>query len=521
MNKTLKFNFSANSAITQQAAAFFLLFITSMVLLLIAAPALAAEPVSTSAAGAIVIDAQTGEVYYEKNPDTARPIASMTKVMSVYLIFEEIEAGNLSLDTPITISQYAASISNNPSYSGMEHLQEGATYTVDTLLRLVLTSSCSASTIAMAEHVGGSHDNFVNMMNAKAQEWGIAAQFVDCVGYRPNAVTPRAMAEIARHCVNDHPQILEYSSLTSTNFQNRTFYSTNTLLRNGSIPGLDGLKTGTTSRAGCCFTGTAARDGRRIISVVMGSPNTSVRMSDTRKLIEYGFTRRAELEKSWSQNINVLNCILSVDSGSVLPFAENKFQAEISGGSANPIPCTLTWELGGQSYPGGTLMLTENSTAYLNATPPAVDETLSIALNITFPDGHSLRQTGSLPVLQQPLTFSGAIGVTSATLYQGMRLDIPCVIHCDQNINCNIPVGWYLNGQPLTDYQNQSFACTPNGSSTLSLNTKDLTPGLNVLEFYCNPYGLPGMEKTSFTAELNVLSLPTGLTPPTQAIESE
>ena len=259
----------------------------------------ATEEPAVQGTGAIVMDFDTGQVYYGKNADLARPVASMTKLMSLYLVFEEIATGNLSLDGSVTASQYAADISNDPAYSGYERLTTGGSYRVDTLLRLITTASCNGSMIVLAEHIGGgSEEAFVRRMNHKAAEWGVPAQFADACGFvsEGNAVTPRAMAAIARRIISDFPYILDYTSLTGTEFQGKTFVTTNTLMREGRVAGIDGLKSGTTKAAGYCFTGTAQRQGRRIISVVLNSPSDSARMADTQALLEYGFACRVEWE---------------------------------------------------------------------------------------------------------------------------------------------------------------------------------------------------------------------------------
>ena len=129
------------------------LVLSAALLLPGAASASAGSKPSVGGSGAIVMDCQTGEVYYEKNADTPRPAASMTKLMSVYLVFEEIAAGNLSLDSYVTASAYAAGISNNRAYSGLERLKTGGRYQVDTLLRLIMTASCNGSVIVLAEHI--------------------------------------------------------------------------------------------------------------------------------------------------------------------------------------------------------------------------------------------------------------------------------------------------------------------------------------------------------------------------------
>ena len=210
---------------------------------------------STSASGAIVIDGGTGEVYYEKNADTPRPAASMTKLMSLYLVVDAIDAGELSLTTPIPISAELAQISRTKLYSGLEKFTAGASYPAEDLIKLAITASGNASIMALAEYLGGGSEAvFVERMNTTTRQWGIDAKFADSSGFldKGNAVSPRAMAEIARRLLTDHPEILNYSQLLSVNFQGRTYSTTNTILKNATLPGIDGLKTGFTYGAGYC-----------------------------------------------------------------------------------------------------------------------------------------------------------------------------------------------------------------------------------------------------------------------------
>lgn len=250
-----------------------------------------------AALAALCMDYESGEVYYEKNADLALPTASMTKVMAGYLVFDEIANGALALDSRVTASEYAAGISSDPEYSGYERLKAGGRYQVDTLLRLVFTASCNGSMIALAENIAGSEAAFVARMNAKALEMSIDAHYADCCGIidEGNACSPRAMALLASRTIRDHPIILRYSSLPSFDFQGESFDSTNLLLRNGSVTGMDGLKTGTTNGAGYCFTGTAIQNGRRIIAVVMNANSYDACMNECKRLFEYGFAcRRAK-----------------------------------------------------------------------------------------------------------------------------------------------------------------------------------------------------------------------------------
>ncbi len=483
-------------------------------LLLIAAlmcrtSAFAAEIPEVTAAGAIVMDCQTGEVYYQKAADVPRHAASMTKVMSVYLVLEEIKAGRLSFSSPIKVSPYASRISRDADYSGLEDLHEGATYSVDTLLKLVMTASCNGSIIALAEHVAGSEPVFVDKMNAKAVEWGVSAHYADCTGYHDegNAVSPRAQAEIARRAINEHPEILNYSSLKSTTFQGETFYSTNKLLREGLFQGIDGLKTGTTTAAGYCFTGTASRSGRRIISVVMASKNSESRMSDSAALLEFGFSTRTEKEALWPKDPSTVKLTLS-PAGKVYRFADNELRATVTGIGPGPVPCEVEWAFGGKGYHGGIQMVTEGQVLNLNLEPPftAVNGSVNAVVGIKLPNGNVVKQEASFPVSEDELAFSGAMGMTSATLYYGMNLRIPCVVKCIQGVSCSIPVGWYMDGKPIPNYQNSAFKCTPLGRSGYVLNTVGLAPGTHTLELRINPEGVEGIEPVSLSTTLEVVA---------------
>lgn len=244
---------------------------------------------SITASCAIVMDYDTGEIYYEKNADTAQPVASMTKIMTLYLVFEAIENGVMSLDTQIPISDAVASMSRKSTYSGLEYFPYNGTCDVETLISLAICVSGCASTMALAEYLGdGSEAAFVAVMNARMVEWGLDAQFADSHGWNDsgNAVSARAMATIAQRCIQDYPQILDYSSLTSVLYQGKTYSSSNTMLLDGIC---DGLKTGFTYGAGYCFTGTAECDGRRVIAVVMDSSSYTTRTTDATDLISYGF----------------------------------------------------------------------------------------------------------------------------------------------------------------------------------------------------------------------------------------
>ena len=242
-----------------------------------AAPAAPQAP-SVTAASAIVMDCDSGEVLYEKDADTMRVPASMTKVMTAYLIFEELEAGRLTLDTMVPISaQNARKSLDGSSYPASVPLTAGSSVSVDTLLRLILIPSASASCIVMAEYISGSEAAFVQRMNETARALGMTAEYENSHGAHVHYLTARSQAILVREFIHRFPQILDYTSLTGVTFNGRWYPNTNKLLPglDYAYQGADGFKTGTISAAGYCLSATAVRDGHRLISVVMKSSTTA------------------------------------------------------------------------------------------------------------------------------------------------------------------------------------------------------------------------------------------------------
>lgn len=491
------------------------MFLAAVLLVCMCAGSASAAAPSIAAPAAIVVDCQTGEIYYQKNIDTARPVASMTKLMTLYLVFEEIDAGRLSLDSYVTASAYAAGVSNNREYSGLEGLKTGKTYKVDTLIRLIMTASCNGSVIVLAERVGGTEAKFVQMMNEKAAEWGIDAHFADCTGFENegNAVTARAMAYIARRIIQDHPKILEYSSLTSTTFNGKTFWSTNGLMRNGTVKGIDGLKTGTTSKAGYCFTGTAVRDGRRIISVVMGAANGTARMTQSQTLLEYGFACRAEREKVWAAAAGGVKVDMACEGGTVYPYVDNRVTATFSNVSG-ATDVKMQWELNGEALGAPADLVLKDGAAVSTSFKIREGVEAKPAVVLTFPDGTKARREVALPTHTEPLSFVGYLGVQRIELYPEISLRIPFTGACAQGLSVTVPMAWYLDGEPIAGFRNDAFQFSPSGSSAYTLRTGSLKPGTHMLELRVNPDGLPGLAKTSFLAEIVVLEIVKGTTAP-------
>ena len=252
----------------------------------------AAQTPSITAYSAVVMDYNTGEILYEKDADTLRVPASMTKVMTAYIIFEELEAGRLTLDTMVPISARNAEISRNQSsYPTAVPLPAGSSVSVETLLELILLPSASASCIVMAEYIAGSEAAFVQRMNETAARLGMTAQYKNCHGAHVHYITARSQAILVRECIQRFPQMLDYTSRTSMTFNGKTYANTNQLLPGAAFAyeGVDGFKTGTINAAGYCLSATAQRGSQRIITVVMHSSNNTTRHTDSQKLLDYGF----------------------------------------------------------------------------------------------------------------------------------------------------------------------------------------------------------------------------------------
>ncbi|QKY70846.1 serine hydrolase [Lentibacillus sp. CBA3610] len=277
----------------------------------------AEESLDIEAESAILVDAETGKIIYAKNPDMELPPASMTKIMTEYLVQEAVEEGQISWDTTTQISDYPYSISANNDFSGVG-LTQDKDYTVKQLYDAMAINSDNATTIALAELIAGSEGEFVKMMNEKAEEMGLPEyEFVNSTGLAnsslgenvpegtdadaTNLLSARSAALLAYNLIEDYPQALEVSGTPSAEFDDQTMTNWNWMLPHGegeatylqqyNYEGMDGLKTGYTDLAGYSFTGTSERDGNRYISVVMKTESEEARFEQTAKLMDYGFNQ--------------------------------------------------------------------------------------------------------------------------------------------------------------------------------------------------------------------------------------
>ena len=251
-------------------------------------PALPAhgEVLEISAPAAVLMEAGTGRVLFEKNSHEARPCASITKVMTLCLTFEAIEAGQLNLSDQLSASAHAASMGGSDIW-----LKEGEQMSVDDLIKATVIMSANDAAVVLAENVAGSEEAFVERMNVKAQELGMEdTVFKNCNGLDEEGhITSAHDVALMSRALLTHEKITDYT-LTWMDYVRdgaTQLVNTNKLIR--SYQGITGLKTGTTSAAGSCISATAERNGLKLIAVVLGAPSTDDRFRDAAALLDYGF----------------------------------------------------------------------------------------------------------------------------------------------------------------------------------------------------------------------------------------
>ncbi|MBM7610467.1 D-alanyl-D-alanine carboxypeptidase (penicillin-binding protein 5/6) [Lysinibacillus composti] len=290
-------------------------------------------PVKTSAetslgltvGAAILIDADSGKILYEQNADKSLGIASMTKMMTEYILLDAINEGKISWDQEYRVNEYTYKMSQDRALSNVP-LRADGTYTIRELYEAMAIYSANAATVAIAETIAGTETEFLKLMNKKAEELGLEGyKFVnasglnnaDLFGMHPQGTGPqdenvmpaRSVAKLAYHLLKDHPEVLDTSSIAKKTFREGTDDEIEMENWNFMLPGLvyeyegvDGLKTGTTNLAGYCFTGTAERNGTRLIAVVMnavdskGAGSYKARFDQTAKLFDYGFGQFSKQE---------------------------------------------------------------------------------------------------------------------------------------------------------------------------------------------------------------------------------
>lgn len=236
---------------------------------------------------AILVDEDSGTVLYEKNADEQRPIASITKVMTLLLTFQALEEGKIHLDDVVPVSEHAYSMGGSQIW-----LEPGEQMTLNDMLKAICVSSANDAAVAVAEFVGGSEPAFVQMMNERAAELGMTStHFENACGLdqEGHLSSARDVAIMSREMLLHHTEVRDYCSIWTDTLRDGAtqLVNTNKLLK--SYSGITGLKTGTTSKAGVCISASAERNGLRLIAVVLGSASGKERFEVATTLLDYGF----------------------------------------------------------------------------------------------------------------------------------------------------------------------------------------------------------------------------------------
>ena len=259
------------------------------------------------AVSAILIEASTGKIMYEKNADAPLPPASVTKVMTMLLVMEAIDGGVIQLSDIVQTSENAASMGGSQIY-----LKGGEEMTVEDMLKSVVIASANDAAVALAEFICGSEESFVSRMNERAAELGTAnTNFENTNGLdddtQNHVMSARDIAIITQELLK-HPKILEYSGIWMDTVRGGDFGLTNTNRLVRFYNGANGLKTGSTSRAKFCISATAKRDGMQLIAVIMASPTRDTRNEAAKKLFDYGFANYSyvKIESGTLDSLRVL-----------------------------------------------------------------------------------------------------------------------------------------------------------------------------------------------------------------------
>lgn len=306
----------------------FLIVLLTLTMILPSMSITAKADLELASPSVILMESSTGQILYGQNADEQRSPASITKIMTLILIFDELDKGNLELTDQVTTSAHAKSMGGSQVF-----LEEGEQQTVETMIKCIVIASGNDASVAMAEHIAGSEAEFVSRMNTRAKELGMNdTNFEDCCGLTDSTnhyTTAHDVALMSRELVTHYPQVLNYSSIwmedithvTKQGTKPFTLSNTNKLIR--GYEGCVGLKTGSTSLAKYCVSAVAERGGIQLISVVMGAPDYKVRFADAASMLNYGFGI----------------CNLYVDENQ-----ENPGEITVKGGTEKQVGCTYEGE---------------------------------------------------------------------------------------------------------------------------------------------------------------------------------
>lgn len=336
---------------------------------------------------AILVDLGTGTVLYEKNADEQRPIASITKVMTLLLTFQALEAGKVHLDDIVPVSEHAYGMGGSQIW-----LEPGEQMTLNDMLKAICISSANDAAVAVAEYIGGSEAAFVQQMNAEAARLGMdSTHFENACGLDEagHLSTARDVAVMSREMLLHHTEIADYCTIWTDTLRGgeTQLVNTNKLLK--SYPGITGLKTGTTGGAGVCISASAERDGLGLVAVILGSPSGKDRFDAARTLLDYGFANyqnlTAELPADAPETLPVVRgaeetvALTYTAPGSVLAAKGDDARLEVRLSLPENIPAPVT---AGQQV--GTVTLLYGGQAVAEYPVAAADDVAALSFGLCF-----------------------------------------------------------------------------------------------------------------------------------------
>ena len=310
-----------------------------------------------SAPSAVLMEAETGSILYEKASHEVRPCASITKVMTLLLTMEAIDSGKIALTDEVAASAHAASMGGSDIW-----LKEGEVMSVDDLIKATVVMSANDAAVVLAEHVAGTEDEFVGMMNARAKELGMAdTVFKNCNGLdeEGHLTSAHDVAVMSRELIR-HEKIFDYTTIWIDEVRGgqTQLVNTNKLIK--TYPGITGLKTGTTSAAGSCISATAERGGLKLIAVVLGCPSTKDRFADAAALLDYGFAGWTVTEPETPELMpvpvkNGMQTEVEIEAEAALPMlvkkgSESEVRCEVSISESLEAPVEMGQEAGVLTY---------------------------------------------------------------------------------------------------------------------------------------------------------------------------
>ena len=293
-----------------------------------------------NAKSAILMEASSGQILYEKNAQQPLPPASVTKIMTLLLVMEAIDDGKIKIDDMVTVSEHASSMGGSQIF-----LKVGEQMSVNDMIKSVVVSSANDAAVALAEHIAGSEDAFVNMMNDRAKALGMnTANFENTNGLddtSENHVCSALDIAIMSRELLKHEKILDYTTIWQDTIRDGAFTLSNTNRLIRFYNGANGLKTGSTSKAKFCISATAKRDDMQLICVIMGSPTRDIRNNEAKKLLDWGFANYGVYTYN-AENIDSKEVVGG--KGERLNISSEKFSCVIEKGSINKIESKIEVE---------------------------------------------------------------------------------------------------------------------------------------------------------------------------------